>query len=669
MEALLGHLLWNALEATILAAGIWLASRVLKVGPSLRHALWLLVLAKLLLPPIAVQPAGLSALSVRGAGIFGLSPPALEIAGTAPPASPHLRPCGLEPSVLRGIPVGSAGAEELEEAGRLENDAPGLEAPEPVAAGAAWVAPAAPQQDLDAPGYSPDAESSRGDEPARSNAPASLSRPEWLAWIWLAGVVLAAGWQVSRIAVFRARLGRLAPASIEIREECERMARELGLRRTPPVRVTDRPISPLVWAFGRPTVILPPGLTRNDTLRSVLCHELAHIKRLDHWISWIELLSSCVYWWLPTFHLLRREMRRAADLAADALAVRELGSRRTYAESLFRMVDFLGSGRVPATMLGRSLARRESLERRLQMIMKEPLETTLSWKSWLAVVLLSALVLPASPDRLSGQGAAVAPVAPPGEAAEAAEAAPELNVTVEPSTGVAEEPSVEVEEEPALSVSAPATNPAPTLPGAAEGSSAPPSTNRAPGRVRHPAPTAPSLSRSVGVPVQATTPADRSVEKRLSDLEKKLELVLIELQNLRSDGYGAPRPTTGTRAVTTRRAVAGGMSGPPQIVVRSSRSSPEPFSPEHAVQPEETPRAMAVSGLSRRPEGAGRPLTAEQRARIDELNRHFEKQIADIRKAHDEAIRRVLDESEELRLVPVAPAATEPAAPAPSSSR
>ena len=46
----------NLVIASVLAALVWLACRSGRVGPVGRHALWLVVLVKLLTPPLVVWP-------------------------------------------------------------------------------------------------------------------------------------------------------------------------------------------------------------------------------------------------------------------------------------------------------------------------------------------------------------------------------------------------------------------------------------------------------------------------------------------------------------------------------------------------------------------------------------------------------------------------------------
>jgi len=43
--------------------------------------------------------------------------------------------------------------------------------------------------------------------------------------------------------------------------------------------------------------------SRADVVRSrgIIAHELAHMHRRDHWITWLELGASIPWWWNPLF--------------------------------------------------------------------------------------------------------------------------------------------------------------------------------------------------------------------------------------------------------------------------------------------------------------------------------------------------------------------------------
>jgi hypothetical protein len=183
-------------------------------------------------------------------------------------------------------------------------------------------------------------------------------------------------------------------------------ARRMGLAHVPRVRVAVDCRTPLVWAFGPPAVVLPATLVRHasdDFLRNVLAHELAHLKRRDHWTCWLELAAGCVFWWLPTFWWAQRQLRQAADQAADAWAVWTLGSRKTYAESLLASIELCCAQPLGQPALGWSWGGRETVARRLTMIMRDPVRHRMSGPAWLIAAVVGMLTLPAISDRSSAQ--------------------------------------------------------------------------------------------------------------------------------------------------------------------------------------------------------------------------------------------------------------------------
>ena len=103
----------------------------------------------------------------------------------------------------------------------------------------------------------------------------------------------------------------------------------MGLRRCPGVWLVPGPLAPMVWAAGgpRPHPLPRPLLLDRldeDGLATLLAHELAHVRRLDHWVRWLELVTFGLYWWYPLLVWVRR---RAAGRRGRVL--RRLGGRRT----------------------------------------------------------------------------------------------------------------------------------------------------------------------------------------------------------------------------------------------------------------------------------------------------------------------------------------------------
>jgi len=78
----------------------------------------------------------------------------------------------------------------------------------------------------------------------------------------------------------------------------------------------------MVWGLGRAQLLWPARLLEGMPAgwqRAVLAHELAHLKRRDHWVGWLQLAAACLWWWYPLFWYVRGQLRREAELACDAL--------------------------------------------------------------------------------------------------------------------------------------------------------------------------------------------------------------------------------------------------------------------------------------------------------------------------------------------------------------
>ena len=74
----------------------------------------------------------------------------------------------------------------------------------------------------------------------------------------------------------------------------------------------------MLWAIGgRPRLLVPSQLWSTigqEERTALLIHELAHLKRRDHWVRWLELIVAGLYWWNPAVWLIRRALREAVRI-------------------------------------------------------------------------------------------------------------------------------------------------------------------------------------------------------------------------------------------------------------------------------------------------------------------------------------------------------------------
>jgi len=195
---------------------------------------------------------------------------------------------------------------------------------------------------------------------------------------WLLGTALLLAWTLLRVLRFRHWLLRTSqPAPPELRDEVSTIGRRLGLARTPAVHTTSARVSPMVcWAGGRVRIVVPSFLLRSldrHQLRAMLSHELAHVRRRDHLVRWIEWLACSAFWWNPVAWWARREVRAAEEASCDALGAAAIEcAPRDYARSLLGVVENLSNPttqRIPAFASGAANCRSpKALERRLRML-------------------------------------------------------------------------------------------------------------------------------------------------------------------------------------------------------------------------------------------------------------------------------------------------------------
>lgn len=218
--------------------------------------------------------------------------------------------------------------------------------------------------------------------------------------LWLVGSMWVFAWSVLRIHRFH-RLLRTAsrPAGLELQRAARQLAGGLGLKSAPTIYTTAAHLSPMVWwVGGRVRIIIPKGLPNEmdaEGLRWVLAHELAHVRRGDHYVRWLEWLACVVFWWNPVAWLARRNLRINEEICCDNLVLASLEpAPRTYANALMEVVEFLSAPVIRPPAVASEMNSGGFLERRFKMIVsKNKVTKTPRWLR-AGVLLLAAAMLP-----------------------------------------------------------------------------------------------------------------------------------------------------------------------------------------------------------------------------------------------------------------------------------
>jgi hypothetical protein len=178
--------------------------------------------------------------------------------------------------------------------------------------------------------------------------------------------------------------------------EVARVAEALGMRPVAVV-VSEAIPGPFIWCWGSARLVWPAALVDEASisrLRGVIAHELAHVRRRDHWFAWLEMAVGIVWWFHPLCWFVRRRLHESAEMACDALAVSAApDGRRAYAESLVALSSY-GELKVVAPALGAGSRDARVIHRRLMMILSNRVNSGLTWRGWLAATVLTIAVLP-----------------------------------------------------------------------------------------------------------------------------------------------------------------------------------------------------------------------------------------------------------------------------------
>jgi beta-lactamase regulating signal transducer with metallopeptidase domain len=139
----------------------------------------------------------------------------------------------------------------------------------------------------------------------------------------------------------------------------------LGVRR--PVRLlrSREVVLPMTFGTRAPSIVIPAtaDLWSDDRRRAVLLHELAHVVRHDCLTQTLALIACAAYWPHPAVWWVARQLRVERELACDDRVLAAGAEAHAYAGHLLEIAYSLDGRRAPALAL--SMARPSQLEGRL----------------------------------------------------------------------------------------------------------------------------------------------------------------------------------------------------------------------------------------------------------------------------------------------------------------
>ena len=325
-------LLQTTLSASVVICIILVAQKIMggKLGPRWCHALWLVLLIRLMLP--GTFPGQVNLLS-------------------------------LVPSMDR----------------QIQQQQPSDNAKKQEASQTAQVSIA----DEAIPSHKP--ETDVGSQKQKTQKPETLSnlqnKPKpWVAslrrvlpFIWLAGAMMIAVYLfISNFFLWRiVRRERplLDQRTLELFEECkERIGVQTLVGLIPSAQIK----SPALFGFIRPRLLLPMEMLEEasqEEMQYIFLHELAHLKRHDIYLGWLTSLLQILHWFNPLVWLAFYRMRADRELSCDALVLSCTGKEESqeYGRAIVGLLRRFSRSRPLPAMAG-ILENKSQLKRRITMI-------------------------------------------------------------------------------------------------------------------------------------------------------------------------------------------------------------------------------------------------------------------------------------------------------------
>ena len=230
----------------------------------------------------------------------------------------------------------------------------------------------------------------------QASAPASAESPAgWIVAAWLTGStvlllrLLAAHWMLRRNA--RRCTGI---SSGPLHEALTLAAREAGVRRPVRLLLDAHRTIPVVWGILRPHLLLPVDARAWDgaQLRSVLLHELAHLRRHDTAVQALAGIACAIHWFNPLVWFAAWRLHVERERACDDLVLARGVRPSDYAGHLLFVAAEHTAARWTA-VCGLAMARPSSLEGRLLAVLSDKLNRRgLTRTLTAAAILLSTAV-------------------------------------------------------------------------------------------------------------------------------------------------------------------------------------------------------------------------------------------------------------------------------------
>ncbi|MFH1614635.1 MAG: M56 family metallopeptidase [Planctomycetota bacterium] len=233
-----------------------------------------------------------------------------------------------------------------------------------------------------------------------SSVTASLSWQGFAFLGWLAVVIAMALLLIQRMFFVRGLLAQSKDPSDSMIGAFHHCQQQMKIREKVNLKLSPVAASPSVCGLFRPTILIPqnlPSKLNREDLRSILLHELAHIKRGDLAISLVQTILQIAYFYNPLLWMANAIIRKVREQAVDEMVLVAMGERaEDYPETLLNISRLTFSRPALSLRLIGVVESKKALSGRIKHILSRPFPKTakLGFVGLLAIIITASILLP-----------------------------------------------------------------------------------------------------------------------------------------------------------------------------------------------------------------------------------------------------------------------------------
>jgi len=160
----------------------------------------------------------------------------------------------------------------------------------------------------------------------------------YLSLLWLASVsILAAKLLIEVRNVNNLPMHSSVLPSSELLLRFDELAKQIKLTKTPKLLISLKAEVPMAIGWLKPVVLLPASMVTgldSAQLEMLILHELAHIRRHDYLVNFLQTLVELLFFFHPSVHWIGKQMRNEREYCSDDIAVQHCGDAIAYAHTL-----------------------------------------------------------------------------------------------------------------------------------------------------------------------------------------------------------------------------------------------------------------------------------------------------------------------------------------------